>query len=286
MTMFELKGRVAVVTGAASGIGRATAVHLAEKGCHVALVDVDEAGLREAAREAAGHGVEASEHVVDVSLREAMARLPEQVVERHGAVHVLVNNAGVACDASFENASLEQVDRVVDVNIWGVVHGCKFFLPYLRRAGRAGIANVASLYALTGIPLQTAYTMSKFAVRGFSESLRVELAGTGIGVTCVYPGGYATNIVTSAYLEPADGLDSWRARNVARYPHFRDPRHAARRIVRGIERDQPRVLLGLETRLVDAIARLAPEVTADVYGATWRRTMPTDWQRRMREAER
>jgi NAD(P)-dependent dehydrogenase (short-subunit alcohol dehydrogenase family) len=277
--MWNLEGRVAVVTGAASGIGRATAVRLAEVGCHVALVDVNGDGLRSAAEDIARRGVHASVHALDVSDKGALAALPEAVVSSHGAVHILVNNAGVACDASFENNSLEQFERVVAVNIWGVIYGCKFFLPYLRRAGRGHIANVASMYALTGIPLQTAYTMSKFAVRGLSESLRVELAGTGIGVTCVYPGGYATNIVTSAYLEPADGLDSWRERNIKKYAWLRKPEHAARRIVRGIERDQPRVLLGAETRLVDAVARWFPELTLGVNALTWRRLMPADWRR-------
>jgi len=278
--MWQLRGRVAVVTGAASGIGRATAVHLAERGCHVALVDVNGEGLRDAARDVEAHGIRSSIHPVDVSDKAALMALPEEVVDRHGAVHILVNNAGVACDASFENGPLEQFERVLGVNVWGVIYGCKFFLPWLRRAGRAHIANVASLYALTGIPLQTAYTMSKFAVRGLSESLRVELAGTGIGVTCVYPGGYATNIVTSAYLEPADGLESWRERNIKKYAWLRKPAHAARQIVRGIERNQARVLLGSETRLVDVFARLFPETILGVNAMTWRRLMPADWRRR------
>jgi NAD(P)-dependent dehydrogenase (short-subunit alcohol dehydrogenase family) len=255
----QLRDRVAVVTGAASGIGRALSVALARKGCHLALVDLDEAGMREVARAIEAEGRQASVHVVDVADREAMGALPEQVVAEHGHVHVLVNNAGVTVDGTFEEVSLEDLDWIFGVNLWGVIHGCKFFLPHLRHEDEAHIVNVSSLFGIIGVPRQTAYCTTKFAVRGLSESLWCEISRDGIGVTSVHPGGVRTNIVRQARHAPgADPREMIEAFDrMARW----SPERAADRIVGAIERGAPRLRIAGESYVLDWLKRLAPTLT-------------------------
>jgi len=255
----QLRGRVAVVTGAASGIGRAVAVLLARKGCQLALVDVNQAGLRETARAVEAEGRKASLHGVDVADADAMRALPEQVVAEHGHVHVLVNNAGVALDARFEESSLEDLQWIVGINFWGVIHGCKFFLPYLRREREAHIVNLSSLFGIMGVPANSAYCATKFAVRGLSEALWTEISAEGIGVTSVHPGGIRTNIARAARSAPGtdptpriEGFD-----RVART----SPERAAEQIVRGIERGAQRVRIAPETYVGDWLKRLFPSGT-------------------------
>jgi NAD(P)-dependent dehydrogenase (short-subunit alcohol dehydrogenase family) len=267
--MRTLADRVAVVTGAGSGIGRAVAGELVARGCHVALVDLDAAALDATAAALARSGRRVSTHVVDVAARDAMRALPDAVLAEHGRVHVLVNNAGVAIDGRFEDLALEDVQWLVDINLWGVIHGCKFFLPHLRREPEAHIVNVSSLLGLIGVPENSAYCATKFAVRGFSESLAEELAGTGVRVTCVHPGGVRTNIVRRARVRDAsrrralvDDFD-----RVARMT----PETAARRIVAAIERDASRVRLGPETVVADWMKRLAPVTTQWLVGRLYRR---------------
>ncbi|MGE3672806.1 MAG: SDR family NAD(P)-dependent oxidoreductase, partial [Polyangiaceae bacterium] len=174
--MKQFKGRVAVVTGAASGIGRATALELAAAGCHLALADLNEAGLESARKQAEALGVRVTTHRVNVADLKAMERFVDEVVAAHGGVNILINNAGVAATSAFEEQSLSDYEWLVGINFWGVVYGCKLFLPHLKRADEAHIVNISSMFGLTGIPTQTAYCATKFAVRGFTESLWVELS--------------------------------------------------------------------------------------------------------------
>jgi len=255
----QLRDRVAVVTGAASGIGAALSVALARKGCHLALVDVNEPGLREVARRVEAEGRKASVHVVDVAAREALRALPEQVVAEHGHVHVLVNNAGVTVDGSFEEVSLEDLDWILGINFWGVVLGCKFFLPYLRREEEAHIVNLSSLFGMIGVPRQVAYCTSKYAVRGLSESLWTELSDQGIGVTSVHPGGIRTNIVRSARHAP--GTDPEEMVEAFDRMARTSPEKAAAKIVAGIERGAMTVRITPETWVIDWMKRLAPGLT-------------------------
>ena len=180
--MKKLSDRVAVVTGAAGGIGRATSLALAKEGCHLALCDVNTVGLEETAAMARELGRTVSTHIVDVSNKERMRAFAEEVVAQHGGVNILVNNAGVTVTAPFEHHSLEDFEWIVGINLWGVIYGCKFFLPYLQKADEAHIVNLSSLFGLLGVPSQTSYCATKFAVHGFSEALWVELRDQNIGV--------------------------------------------------------------------------------------------------------
>jgi NAD(P)-dependent dehydrogenase (short-subunit alcohol dehydrogenase family) len=269
--MRDFRDRVAVVTGAASGIGRALAQALGRRGARLALVDVNEAGLEEVARELRERGGRVSLHVADVSDRARMAELPGEVAAEHGGVSLLVNNAGVSVAGTLEEQSFDDLDWILGINLWGVIHGCKFFLPLLRREREAHIVNLSSMLGLVGFPGQSSYCASKFAVRGLSEALWVELRDAGIGVTCVHPGGVATQIARDARgIAPAD-----RARMVERFAaRGLPPERAAERILRGVERRRMRVVICPEAHVTAWLKRIAP--VASQYGvlALWRRVGP------------
>jgi NAD(P)-dependent dehydrogenase (short-subunit alcohol dehydrogenase family) len=253
--MTQLHGKIAVVTGAASGIGRALALLLAERGCSVAAVDLQQDAVRETAERIAALGARASSHALDVSDRAVMERLPGEVLSAHGAVDILVNNAGILAGYRFSDHPIEHFERIVGVNLMGVVYGCKFFLPHLEKRPEAHIVNLSSMFGLLAIPTQAAYAASKFGVRGFSEALWSELAHGPVKVTCVYPGGVHTNLVRTA---PGWGHGVEVAQRQFDQVVKRTPEQAARRIARAIERNQPRVRLGVESYLIDWLKRLLP----------------------------
>jgi NAD(P)-dependent dehydrogenase (short-subunit alcohol dehydrogenase family) len=251
--MFDLQDRVAVVTGAASGIGRALAGELASRGCHLAIADIDEAGLAQTAAGIAGRTV--TTHVVDVADRAAVEGLVVAVLKAHGAVHLLINNAGITVDGSFHEQSVEDFETVVGVNLFGVYYGCKLFLPHLLQADRAAIVNVSSIFGIVGVPAQSSYCASKFAVRGLTETLWEELAHTGIQVSVVHPGGVRTNIVAGGKSYDAIGKErtaSYFERNTMR------PEAAARRIVDGLQAGRRRILVTREAVWLDRLKRLMP----------------------------
>ena len=257
--MKDLRDKVAVVTGAASGIGRATALALAAKGCHVAIADIKEGPLRETAKLLEASGRKVSTHVVDVASRVQMEALPGAVLGAHGAVHIVVNNAGVSVAAPFEHQSLEDIDWILGINLWGVIYGCKFFLPHLKAAGEGHIVNISSVFGIVGPPNQSTYSVAKFAVRGLSESLRAELGPFGIGVTSVHPGAIKTNIVrdsrwdsdTAAVPPRQQALDFFEKYGVG-------PEVVAAALVRGIERNAMRVLVPGQAHFIDILKRLFP----------------------------
>lgn len=252
--MQTLEGRLAVVTGAASGIGRATAERLAERGCDLALVDVNAAGLEDAAQAVRTRGRQASTHLADVADRDRMRALADEVMGEHGRVHVLVNNAGVSVGSTLLDHGWEDFDWIVGINFWGVVHGCKFFLPHLLRAEEGHIVNLSSMLGFLGVAGQTGYCSTKFAVRGFSEALHAELAGTRVGITSVHPGAIRTNILRAARLP-----DEERSRAEALMQRWaRPPEAAARKIVRAVERNRLRVVVGWESHLAFVLGRLFP----------------------------
>lgn len=256
--MFDLKERTAVVTGAAGGIGRAIAVSLARRGCHLALADLDAAGLEETAR-LAGNGVRVSRHRLDVADRAAVAEFPLVVAAAHRTVDLLVNNAGVAVGGAFEQVAEADFEWLIEINFWGVVRMTRAFLPVLRASAEARIVNISSLYGLVSPPGQTAYSAAKFAVRGFSNSLRHELLDTRIGVTVVHPGGVATNIANSAR-SPADVPADEVARQKALMNTFlkMPPAQAGEIIVSGIERRKARIIVGADAKIAALIERLMP----------------------------
>jgi short-subunit dehydrogenase len=257
--MMRLDGRTAVVTGAASGIGRAIAISLARRGCNLALADLNENGLAETRTMIAINNAKISLHRLDVADRDAVARFPDAVGSEHAAVDIVVNNAGVAVSGKFEEISEVDFEWLFDVNFWGVVRMTRAFLPLLRASDDARLVNMSSLYGLISPPGQTAYSASKFAVRGFSEALRHEIEGTRIGVTVVYPGGVATSIAENARLRSNMSPEEIAAgRRMSKSALKMPPETAGEIIVRGIELRQARVIVGLDASIVSRIERLAP----------------------------
>ncbi len=255
--VMRLANRTAVVTGAASGIGRAIAVSLARRRCHLALADVNEAGLAKTAEMTVGYGLRVTCHRLDVSDAEAVAAFPDTVRADHPRVDVLVNNAGVALGGLFEQVSDADFEWLFGVNFRGVVRMTRAFLPLLKASDEARLVNLSSVFGLVAPPGQTAYAASKFAVRGFSEALRQELKGTRVGITVVYPGGVATSIAANARVakgvaaeEVAEAQKTWE--KALRLP----PEVAGETIVKGVERRQARVLVGSDARLIALVERL------------------------------
>jgi NAD(P)-dependent dehydrogenase (short-subunit alcohol dehydrogenase family) len=258
--MKSLKNKVAAITGAGSGIGRATAVLLAKEGCEVALSDINEPGLAETAAQCRALGIRVSTQRVDVASREAMHAWAEQVVVEHGKVNIIFNNAGVALGATVESMKYEDLEWLMGVNFWGVVHGTKAFLPHLKRAGEGAIVNVSSIFGFVGVPTQSAYNAAKFAVRGFTEALReeLEIEGSPIGVSCVHPGGIKTNIARDARTTATPGLIDDKSAKNFEAGFITTPEAAAKTIVRGILANKRRVLIGVDAVAVDLVQRLLP----------------------------
>jgi NADP-dependent 3-hydroxy acid dehydrogenase YdfG len=255
----NLGNRVAVVTGAGGGIGRATALAMARRGCHLALADIDEAAVRDTAREAQGLGVRATAHRLDVADRAAVRAFPQQVEAAHKRVDILMNNAGVALGGTFEQVGEDDFDWLMEINFGGVVRMTRAFLPLLRYSDDARIVNVSSIYGIITPPGQAAYAASKFAVRGFSNVLRHELEGSRVGVSVVHPGGVATSIAKNARIPAGAPLDDVeRGRKIMQKLLRMAPSDAAAIIVRGIEKRQARILVGSDARAAALLERLAP----------------------------
>jgi len=256
---FNLSGAVVLLTGAASGIGAELAVQLAKKGAHLALVDRNEAGLEATAARARILGITVTTHVLDIADEAAVAGLPETVQAAHGHISVLINNAGVALVGTFDQASLADFEWLMNINFWGAVRLTSACLPALRRETTAQIVFVSSAFGLIAPPGQTAYAASKFALRGFGESLSHELAGTSIKVTLVHPGGVDTNIARSARV--GENMDpEAAATDIAMFQKLlrTGPDVAAAHIIAGIRKRQPRILIGADARTIDRIQRLFP----------------------------
>ncbi|HKC89122.1 MAG TPA: SDR family NAD(P)-dependent oxidoreductase [Blastocatellia bacterium] len=253
---------VAVVTGAASGIGRALAVRLAQEGASLAIADIKAPALDETAqmlRPAGGSPVKVTTHVVDVSDKERVAAFAREVVEAHGRASLLINNAGVGLFGTVDQLSIEDIEWLMGVNFWGVVHCVKHFLPILRRQPQAHIVNISSVFGIVSPAGHSAYVASKFAVRGFTEALRHELAGGPVKVSVVHPGGIKTNIANNA--RPGAGADQAaveRERAIFNIAARTSPDTAADRIVRGMLRDEERILVGADAWAIDRIQRWAP----------------------------
>ena len=252
-----LAGKVVVVTGAASGIGRALALAVAARGARPAISDVDEAGLEETALLVAGvSGRRPHAQRLDVRDREGWQRYADAVLAEHGGVDVVVNNAGIALTADVLAMRHDLVEQVMDVDFWGVVHGTTTFLPHLVAGGGGAVVNVSSVFGLMAVPSQSAYSAAKFAVRGFTEALRQEmlLAGHPVTVSCVHPGGIRTSIVRNATTVGVDHqaqaafFDEALART--------SPEEAAQVILDGMLAGRARILVGTDAKVLDKVVRL------------------------------
>jgi len=257
--MSFLSEAVAVITGAGSGIGRSLAEQLAAMGSSLAISDVDEKGLAETAGKLRATKGKVTEHLVNVADADEVKAFAAEVEAQHGRATVLFNNAGVALLGKFEEVSLEDIRWLMDINFWGVIYGVHYFLPILEKQKRAHIVNTSSVFGLVGAVGQTAYCASKFAVRGFTESLRHELEGTNIFVTSVHPGGIRTDIARHARPGAKAGASLYKD-SVARFDRVArtTPEAAAGRILKGVENYEPRVLIGGDCKFVDVLQRLRP----------------------------
>lgn len=261
MSLRNFNDKVAVITGAASGIGRALAEALALEGCSLALADKDALGLEKTAtlvRDKVGDKVRVRTYEVDVGNEASMRDFAGSVDDEYGRVHLLVNNAGVTVSGEFMDQTLDDFRWVVDVNFWGVVYGCKFFIPMLERAGQGCIVNLSSLFGIVGVPMQSSYCATKFAVRGFSESLAAELCDSNIDVVSVHPGGISTNIVKNSRARGEEAV-----RMQPKWERFFEtktmpPSRAAEIILKGVRKGSPRVLITREAYIGDAFKRIIP----------------------------
>ncbi|MFG1784343.1 SDR family NAD(P)-dependent oxidoreductase [Rhodococcus oryzae] len=269
--MSDFAGKVVVITGAGSGIGRALALNLAQKGARLALSDFDSVGLAETVRQVDALGAEVRSDHLDVTQREAVLQYAETVAAHFGKVNQIYNNAGIAYHGEFEKSEFKDIERIMDVDFWGVVNGTKAFLPHLVASGDGHVVNVSSLFGLLSMPGQSAYNSAKFAVRGFTESLRQEMliAKHPVKVTCVHPGGIKTAIARNATAGPGEDLAAFSEffdKKLARTT----PEQAAKVIVNGVQKGKARVLIGADAKFLDAWVRLVgssyQRVVAEIAG--------------------
>jgi short-subunit dehydrogenase len=269
-------GRVVAITGAGSGIGRALARDLARRGALLALSDVDETGLAETVDLVKADGArEVRSDTVDVASREAVEAWAEMVVGQFGRVNVLVNNAGVSLTGDLIDLAVADMEWVVGINFWGVVHGTRTFLPHLIASGDGHVVTLSSLFGLMAVPGQTLYNATKFAVRGFSESLREEMlvAGHAVGVTVVHPGGIKTAIVRNSRVSAREDRAETARLFDERLARM-SPERAADIILRGVLRGKPRVLVGLDAHLLHQFQRVAGARYQDVVARAAGRIRP------------
>ena len=264
--MTAIRGAAAAVTGAASGIGRALAIELAARGADLALADRDEAGLASLAAEIADK-VKVSTHRVDVGEPAQIAAFAQAAIASHPSLNIVVNNAGVALLGQFHEIDQAQMDWLFNINFWGVVHSTRAFLPHLAGRPEAHLVNVSSIFGIVAPPGQTAYAAAKFAVRGFSESLRheLQLAKSPVRLSVVHPGGILTNIVRNSRAGSGVTDNARRAQSIERFDRIAKttPREAALAIINGIEKNKPRILIGGDARMMDILQRFKP-------GTYWR----------------
>ena len=261
--MTAIRGAAAAVTGAASGIGRALALELAARGCDLALADRDEAGLQTLAAEIArANQQKVTVHRVDVGEAKEIEDFATAAISAHPGLNIVVNNAGVALLGQFTEIDQAQMEWLMNINFWGVVHGTRAFLPHLATKPEAHIVNLSSIFGIIAPPGQTAYAAAKFAVRGFSESFRHELqmAKSPVRLSVVHPGGVSTNIVRNSRAGSGVTDNARRAQSIERFDAVAKttPAAAALRIIVGIEKNQPRILIGNDARIMDLLQRFRP----------------------------
>lgn len=255
--MKDFNNKVAVITGAGGGIGRELAMQLARQGCDLALADISEENVQETQRQAQALGIKATTHLVDVGDSEAYQGFVEEVVNAHGKVNLLFNNAGITLQRSFENHSTEDWELALRVNLWGVIYGCKYFLPHLKAADEAHIVNLSSMAGFHGLPSQSSYCATKAAVRALSETLGAELAADGINVTSVHPGAIGTNMIQNT-LERSDDMERAK-KNMEMAAKLALPvETAVAKILTAVNKQQVRVRVGRDSVILDLVKRIMP----------------------------
>ncbi|MEO7077472.1 MAG: SDR family NAD(P)-dependent oxidoreductase [Rhodococcus sp. (in: high G+C Gram-positive bacteria)] len=268
-------GKVAVVTGAGSGIGRALALNLAQRGAKLALSDVDANGLQETVRQAVALGAEVKSDFLDVTQRETVLDYADAVAARFGKINQIYNNAGIAYHGDVDSSSFKDIERIVDVDFWGVVNGTKAFLPHIQASGDGHIVNISSLFGLLAMPSQAAYNAAKFAVRGFSEALRMELliSKAPVKMTVVHPGGIKTAIARNATV-----AENYDQASVAKFFDAKlaktTPDKAAKTILAGVEKGKARVLIGADAIALDLLQRVTGSKYQRVIATVATRVMP------------
>ena len=267
--MRDFMSKVAVITGAGSGMGRYLAVLLAKSGCDVVICDVNEDTLAGTASMLKNYNVAVSSHLLDVGDEEAIKALPEKVIAQHGKVDLVFNNAGITIDSEFASMPEPDWDKVMDVNLHGVINMTRAFLPYLKDRPEAAVVNTSSIFGMIAVPRQSVYHATKFAVRGFTESLVKEMKGTSVQVHCVHPGHIGTNILTSAKVNRAEGesapsglLGRANATHEEQGKAFREhgmhASRAAQVILDGVRKRRSRIFIGMDAKLTDLAQRLTP----------------------------
>lgn len=255
--MKNLQGKVAAITGAGSGIGRELALQLSAKGAIVAINDFNATALAETQKMLAHKGATCSTHVFDVSKKEKVYGFAEEVIKEHGQVDIVLNNAGTSLSTtSIMDMTDEDVEYIFGINLWGVIYGTKAFLPYLMKRPEASLVNISSVFGMMGAMGQGPYVMSKFAVRGFTETLRMEILDSNVCVTQVHPGGIDTNIVRNSRFREGEDKEAFAKKFKKVAPT--SPHDAAKKIIKGIQGKKWRVLIGSDARQIDIMTRLFP----------------------------
>jgi NAD(P)-dependent dehydrogenase (short-subunit alcohol dehydrogenase family) len=274
-----VRGKVCVVTGAGSGIGRALALELAGRGARLAISDVNAEGLAETAAAVERAGAQCHQQTLDVADRAAFEAYAAAVAAHYGVVHQIYNNAGIAFSRTILESEYADYERVFGVNLWGVIHGTKAFLPHVIASGDGHVTNISSLNGFFAQGEMSHYVTTKFAVRGFTESLRVEMlqGRHRVGVTVVHPGGIKTNIANAAFEDaqklglPTTAADEQRRKTYNEKLLRMPAEQAAKIVVDAVEADKPRVLVGNDAKLVDKLVRLLPARYAKISVAADRR---------------
>ena len=255
--MAYVQGKIAVITGAASGIGRALALQLNRDGCELFLSDINEGGLSETVSLLTRKDIPAVSQVLDVASKEAVHAWADRIAASKGHVDIVINNAGVALLATVEECDYANLEWLMGINFWGVVYGTQAFLPLLRKSRQGHLVNLSSVFGLIAVPTQSAYNAAKFAVRGYTEALRQEMAGTNVHVCCVHPGGIKTNIARVARGGNQTLTPEERGQEFERLAKT-SPEVAAQKIITAIEKRKPRLLIGPDAVIISLMCRLFP----------------------------